>query len=87
MAGGMNPGIVFNLQRSVLSENDVWVCTCHFFKKIRLTPIPLKKVFFFAIISFVIVKHFLKEVVCSWFLKKYNYKEVSRLDGFKVNES
>ena len=37
--------------------------------------------------SFVIVKHFLKEVVCSWFLKKYNYKEVSRLDGFKVNES
>ena len=46
MAGGMNPGIVFNLQRSVLSENDVWVCTCHFFKKIRLTPIPLKKVFF-----------------------------------------
>ena len=37
--------------------------------------------------SFVIVKHFLKEVVCSWFLKKYDYKQVSRLDGFKVNES
>ena len=37
--------------------------------------------------SFVTVKHFLKEVVCSWFLKKYDYKQVSRLDGFKVNES